>query len=177
MDYNEIKKLLDKYGAGETSLEEENLLSGYFAQAEVHTDFEEWKPLFNYFSSEKNLTTSKGFEQKILAQIKQKESITQTFKLYWLRIAAAVLLMIGAAAIIYQSAEKNKIVPAQNIAQATQNNHAKFEIRDTYDNPEDAKKEVERALALISKHMNKGRNIAEKNIGKINILNKALNEN
>ncbi|ANI90027.1 hypothetical protein A9P82_12490 [Arachidicoccus ginsenosidimutans] len=174
MEYNDIKILLDKYLAGETSLEEEKLLGEYYAKPDVHADFAAFKPLFDYFSSEKNLTTSEGFEEKILSKIKEETAPAKTFKLYWLRVAAVVLLLLGSAGIIYKSVDKNKIVPVQNVAEATQINNSAAEITDTYSNPEDAKKAVEQALALLSKHLNKGENIAERNIGKMDVLNKAL---
>jgi len=174
MDYNEIKFLLDKYAAGETSPEEEKVLHEYFLQDNTHADFEAWKPLFIYFSAEKDLTTGEGFEEKILAKIKEEKTSVKTFKLYWIKVAAVVLLLIGAAGIIYQSINNNKTVPAQNIAQATNTGIKPVGIKDTYDNPEEAKKAVEQALAMLSRHLDKGRNIAEKNIGKIDVLNKAL---
>ncbi|MDE1191072.1 MAG: hypothetical protein PW786_02905 [Arachidicoccus sp.] len=174
MDYNEIKILADKYLAGETSLEEEQLLKRYFAQGNLSADFEAIKTLMEYFSSEKEMITSEGFEEKILSKIDEERKPVKIFKLYWLRVAAAVLLLVGAAGIIYKSVERNKIVPEQNIAQIIQADNFQTEIKDTYDNPEDAKKEVERVLALISRHLNKGKNVAEKNIAKMDVLNKAL---
>jgi hypothetical protein len=178
MKYNEIKNLLDKYLAGETSQEEEKALSEYFAQANVHADFEEWKPLFTYFSSEKKLTVSKGFDEKILSQIKQKQGGAKTFKLNWrkaMAVAAAVLLLLGVTGIIYKLTEKNKNIPEQSMAQATQSNNVPTEIPDTFSNPEDAKKGLEQALAFFSSKMNKGKSIAEKGINKIDVMNKVIN--
>jgi hypothetical protein len=151
-------------------LEEEKILREYFSKPDIHKDFETLKPLFDYFSSEKNRTTSKGFEEKILAKINEKKSGGKIFKLHWLNVAAAVLLLIATAGIIYQSMDDNK----NRFAETTINS---IEIKDTYDNPEDAKKAVEHALALISDHLNKGKTVAEKNIAKINTLNKVIHNN
>lgn len=174
MDYNEIKNLLDKYAAGETSPEEEKALHEYFLQDNVHPDFEAWKPLFDYFSAEKNLTTSEGFEEKILAKIKEEKPPVKIFRLYRMKIAVAVLLFIGAAGIIYRSAKKHDNASLQTAVHTQKISNNTIKITDTYDNPEEAKKAVEQALALLSRHLNKGKNIAEKNIGKIDVLNKAL---
>jgi hypothetical protein len=177
MEYNEIRNLLDKYLAGETSREEEKALSEYFAQPNVHADFEEWQPMFAYFSSEKNLTVSKDFDEKILAKIEQKQNARKIIRFNWRRamsIAAAVLLLLGATGIFYKLTNKNKNIAEQNVAQTTSGNPAQAEIEDTFSNPEDAKKAVEHALAFLSSKMNSGTSIAEKGINKLDVMNKVI---
>jgi hypothetical protein len=200
MEYNEIKNLLDKYLAGETSQEEEKALSQYFAQANVHADFEEWKPLFNYFSSEKNLTVSDDFDEKILSQIQPKQSAIKTIHWRWLSIAASVLLILGVAGVWYKSADKNKnaaplmatqtvpvynvpvisnvapdstvhtsepvaMVAHKNIAKHKSAAHAPAAI-DSSD-VEAARIIAERALALLSENLNKGKTIAMESLNKV----------
>jgi anti-sigma factor RsiW len=175
MKYNEIKNLLDKYLAGETSQEEEKALNEYFAQPNVHANFEEWQPMFAYFSSEKNLTVSKDFDEKILAKIEQKQNTGKIIQFNWRRavsVAAAVLLLLGATGIFYKLTDKN--ITEQNVAQTTSGNPAQAEIEDTFSNPEDAKKAVEHALAFLSTKMNTGTSIAEKGIDKLNVMNKII---
>lgn len=174
MDYKEIKHLLDKYAAGETTLEEEKILQRYFLQDNIHPDFGTWKPLFIYFSSEKDLTTGEGFEEKIIAKVRAEKTPAKTFKLYWVKIAVAIVLIVGVAGIVHQSATKHNSAGLQITEQTQHINNNTIEITDTYDNPEDAKKAVEQALTLLSKHLDKGKDIAQKNIGKIDVLNKAL---
>jgi hypothetical protein len=174
MENNQIKNLLDKYFEGETSLEEEKILHEYFTKNNIDKDVEIFKPLFNYFSSEKNITTSKNFEAKMLAKIKEQQPVVKLFKLYWLKAAAAVLLLIGAAEMIYKLIDNNKIITTHNIAKTTNADNNLLEIKDTYNNPEDAKKAIEHVLTLISGNLNKGKNITQKNIQKINVLNKVF---
>jgi len=49
---NDIKTLLDKYFAGETSREEDMQLRQYFSEANVDDEFYEIKPLFSYLKEE-----------------------------------------------------------------------------------------------------------------------------
>lgn len=174
MDHNEIQLLLDKYFAGETSLIEEKLLKEYFTQPDIHVDFETWKPLFDYFSAGKDLMTSMEFDERFLRKIRKGKVPLRRSSRYWLRAAAIVLLLIGAAGIIYRSSYKHNSARLQTMIQVQTTNNSAVEITDTYDNPEEAKKAVEQALALLSSHLDKGKNTAEKNIEKIDVLNKAL---
>lgn len=52
---NDIKILLDKYFAGETSREEDMQLRQYFSEANVDDEFYEIKPLFSYLIEEANV--------------------------------------------------------------------------------------------------------------------------
>ena len=127
MEYNEIKNLLDKYLAGETSAEEEKILSEYFAQVHVHADFEEWKPLFTYFSSEKNLTVSNDFDEKILTKINQKQNAIKIVNWRWISLAASFLLMLGAIGVVYKLTDKSKNLSAP----IAQTNAPQGKIQDT----------------------------------------------
>ena len=51
-----IKILLDKYWAGESSLEEEKMIYAYFKRGNIEPDLQEFAPLFSYFNSEKETT-------------------------------------------------------------------------------------------------------------------------
>ncbi|MDD2504292.1 MAG: hypothetical protein PHG58_10675 [Clostridia bacterium] len=47
-----IRELLDKYFNGETSLDEEKMLREYFSGNQTDAEFEQYAPMFNYFSGE-----------------------------------------------------------------------------------------------------------------------------
>ena len=47
MELNKIKHLLDKYEAGETSLQEEGVLRTYFTQEVIHPELESYQILLH----------------------------------------------------------------------------------------------------------------------------------
>lgn len=85
-----IKKLLDKYLEGQTSLKEEKQLRYYFLFEEVDDDLVSYKALFEFFNNEKQLEyqqtdeLNQPFEQKSNLRILQ----------YW-KVAVAAVLIVG----------------------------------------------------------------------------------
>ena len=51
-----IKQLLDKYFEGKTSLQEEQTLRNYFRQDNIDESLLEFKPMFDFFNAERELT-------------------------------------------------------------------------------------------------------------------------
>lgn len=49
-DKSTIGRLIDRFMAGETSLEEEKLLYGYFARTDVPTEFEPYREMFRWYA-------------------------------------------------------------------------------------------------------------------------------
>lgn len=49
-DKSTISRLIDRFMAGETSLEEEKLLYGYFARTDVPTEFEPYREMFRWYA-------------------------------------------------------------------------------------------------------------------------------
>ncbi len=60
-----INKLLLKYFDGETSLQEEAILRGYFRSENIDAQFIKYKPLFLFFNKEKNVEISNELTNKI----------------------------------------------------------------------------------------------------------------
>jgi hypothetical protein len=131
MALNKIEKLLEKYFDGETNVEEEKELQIYFRTADVAPHLKQYLPLFAYFSN----AASQELKQKIINLPKRQEK-TQTK--VWLSIAASIVLLIGAGTYINRYRE----VSSQELG--------------TYDNPEIAMKETQKALAMLSSHVNVG---------------------
>lgn len=88
MDKNNIKKLLDRYFEGETSLQEEQLLKIYFTSDTIDPELEEFKYLFAFFVQEKQLKAS----DNISIQPHQKTKQIVRMKM-WQWAAAAVLIL------------------------------------------------------------------------------------
>lgn len=72
MDYKYIEQLLNRYWECETTMEEENILRAFFKLQNLPEHFEQYKPLFDYESEQANLTTSEGFEERVLRKIQQE---------------------------------------------------------------------------------------------------------
>ena len=127
MEWNKIEILLEKYFEGETNSIDEKELRDYFSSPNVAQHLEHYKPLFDYFS----IAATQQFTPEIPLQTKKR-------KVAWLSIAASVVIMLGVGTYVYFDAK----VVDQDLG--------------TYDNPEVALKETQKALALLSTHVNTG---------------------
>jgi hypothetical protein len=127
MGLNKIEILLEKYFEGKTTSIDEKELRNYFSSADVSPHLVQYKPLFDYFS----VAASQKFTSKIPLQSK-KPTVA------WLSIAASVVIMLGVATYLYF----DKNVANQNLG--------------TYNDPEIALKETQKALAMVSNHVNIG---------------------
>jgi len=84
MELNNIEKIIEKYLEAETSIAEEKELRSYFSSPNVAPHLEQYKYLFQYFTTAKNETSSRSVPLK-----PRKDH----FK--WLTIAASLVLAIG----------------------------------------------------------------------------------
>lgn len=127
MELKNIEILLEKYFDGETSISEENELRKYFSSADVSSHLIQYKPMFAYFSV---AAAQKSEDKKNIRFAKSKAA--------WLSIAASIAVIVGVVAYV------------QN------RNATASPDMGTYDNPEVALKETQRALAMLSNHVNTG---------------------
>ena len=133
MELDKIENILEKYFQGETTIAEENELKEYFSSPNVAQHLEQYKPVFGYFSQVK--------EQKSTYEIplpSKKRNVA------WLSIAASAVLLLGVGAYFFVSEKNNTAVVASQSELGT------------YDNPEEALKATQKALALLSKNVNVG---------------------
>ena len=130
MALDRIEILIEKYFEGETSIAEEKELKAYFSSSDVAQHLEQYKPVFGYFSQAK--------QEQFTASIPLKSGKKQK-RLAWLSVAASVLVMLGIGFFAYQ-----------NTSDPNQENLG------VIDDPEIAFRETQKALALISKHVNTG---------------------
>ncbi|KAF2342498.1 hypothetical protein [Flavobacterium tistrianum] len=133
MELNKIEEILEKYFQGETSIAEENQLKEYFSSSNVAQHLEQYKPMFGYFSQAK--------EQKSTYEIPLQ---TKKRNVAWLSIAASAVVLLGIGTYFFVS-EKN-----DTTAVASQTELG------TYDDPEEALKATQKALALLSNNVNVG---------------------
>lgn len=127
MESSRVEILLEKYFQGESSIAEENELRKYFSSSDVAQHLLQYQPLFAYFSQEK--------EQKFTPEFP-----SQSRKKYWgwLSVAASAVVLLGIGTYVYHDVTAVK----QELG--------------TYDDPEIAFKQTQKALALLSNHVNTG---------------------
>lgn len=130
MALDRIENLLDKYFEGETSIAEENELKVYFSSTDVAQHLKQYQTIFGYFSQAKE----QQFTQEIPPQTKKRNVVL------WLSIAASVVVMLGVGTMMYFNNDKEE----------------QFVACSPEDNPELALQQTEKALALVSEHLNTG---------------------
>ena len=133
MELNRIESLLEKYFDGETTIAEENELRNYFSSSIVAQHLEQYQTLFGYFSQEAAQKFAPEIPLLTKAGAKKR-------KLAWLSIAASIVVLLGVGTFAYINYD---------------NNAAKDDLG-SYDNPEVAFKETQKALALLSENVNVG---------------------
>jgi hypothetical protein len=137
MALDNIEKLVTKYFEAETSIAEEKELKAYFSSPNVAPHLEQYKPLFGYAVQAKQ----EQYETSIPLQSKKKPYG------YWLSIAATIVVLLSVSLVTFN-----------------QYNQPKTADLGTYNDPEVAFKETQKALAMISEHVNRG-------IGSMSYLN------
>jgi hypothetical protein len=129
MELDKIKILLDKYFRAETSIAEENELRDYFSSSDVSPSLEQYKPIFGDLTLEK----VPQFDQEIQLKSRNRNWLG-------LSVAATVVVLLGIGAFgyfNYYNADQD-----QNLG--------------TYDDPEVAFKETQKALSKLSTNLNTG---------------------
>lgn len=127
MELQTIERLLDKYFDGETTIAEEKDLKLYFSSPNVAPHLEQYKPLFGYFLNE----VQQQFDKPLPLKAKKRNGA-------WLSVAASVVLL-GGMLTLYNSQQQ----PAND------------ELG-TFNDPELAFKETQKALHMLSKNVNVG---------------------
>lgn len=130
MELNNIEKLLEKYHAGDTSLQEEQALKNYFSQETIAPHLEIYKPLFSYFAINQQEKYSKNLP---LNTAQKGLHTTMIYKIF--SVAAVISILVG---FYYKFTIKST------------------EDLGTIENPELAFLEVKKSLEMISTHFNKG---------------------
>lgn len=130
MALDNIEKLIDKYFEGETSIAEENQLKDYFSSSNVAQHLQQYQPVFGYFSQAKEQL----FTQEIPLKSKKRNVVI------WMSIAASVVVMLGVGSMMYFENNKSE----------------QFVACTPEDNPELALEQTQKALALVSEHLNTG---------------------
>ena len=129
MELDKIKIQLEKYFRAETSIAEEKELRDYFSSSDVSPSLEQYKPIFGDLILEKE----PQFDQEIQLKSRNRNWL-------WLSVAATVVVLLGIGAFGYF-----------NYYNAGQDQNL-----GTYDDPEVAFKETQKALSKLSTNLNTG---------------------
>lgn len=130
MDSKQIDNLIKKYLDGATSSAEENELRVYFSSPNVAQHLEHYAPLFNYFDQAK----SQKFRPELSLPQKRKR---KRDAIIWSSIAASIVFFIGIGYFFLVNLHTDSSLG-------------------TYENPEIALVETQKALALLSENVNIG---------------------
>ena len=156
MTFTIINELIEKYFTGETSLEEEQILRGYFKGSDIDLRLLSYTPLFQFFEKEKDIV----FEDAKMPKFQNADTDipklkTQNSKLkilrggyFWKIAATLAFLVVGSVAIFKVFEPKSPQIVAHR--------GAKMIVLDGDDDPEVAYEKVKEALSLVSHKMKRG---------------------
>ena len=142
-----IRKMLERFYRGETTLEEEKWLQDYFSSNTVPEELLPDKELFGALGSFRDEIPVPGdLNRKILGVIdreEKKDNRTRRISLFSLSGLAAGLLVMIAVYLFFLRGDDNTILAGQ-------------QWNDTYEDPLEAYEEAKRTLAYVSAKLNQG---------------------
>ncbi len=130
MESDKIALLVAKYFEGETTIAEEIALKKYFTSSDVAPDLVQYKPLFHYLTDDSTTLFGKG-----TPVLEPKSNYVK-----WISIAASVVVLLGVG--LYTFNSYNASNPSAELG--------------TFDDPQVAFEETQKALELLSNNVNTG---------------------
>lgn len=127
MELAQIEQLLHKYLEGNTSIAEERELKGYFSSNNVALHLQPYQSMFGYFKKQEEIQFT-----KTLPLQPRKRNVVK-----WTGVAASFVVLFGTALFYINSNGTN-----ENLG--------------TYDDPEVAFIETQKALEMLSENVNYG---------------------
>jgi hypothetical protein len=151
MKEEELKRLIEKYYNGETTVEDEHALRDFLSKNNVPDGYEAEKEIFSYYDSSQEIPEpSIDFEARILAGIdaSERNAVSQRIRRYFLPLlsaAAGLLILAGSYFFFIKHTER----------------------LDTFKDPEIAYAETIKILRDVSSQLNHGAQVLEP-VGKMN---------
>ncbi|MCK4745760.1 MAG: hypothetical protein KAT15_01940 [Bacteroidales bacterium] len=143
----EIRKILDRFYQGESTLEEERMLEEYFSLTTVPEELIPDKDLFQSFrAGNDSVVVPADLNQKIIdsiGQVERKATRTRRISIFSLSGLAAGLLVMIAVYLFYIRTDRPALL-------------ASNQMTDTFQDPMDAYEEAKRALSYVSTKLNYG---------------------
>lgn len=134
MELNNLRKLLQKYEEGNTSLEEERDLQIYFSTKEIPEEFLVYRNIFKFKEKAKKVEYSKEIQL----------DTSRKRKWAYVGIAASILLIMS---FLFFSEVSNKKMETQNLG--------------TIEDPEEAYLKTKETLQMVANVFNEGRDDLE----------------
>lgn len=134
MELNNLRKLLQKYEEGNTSLEEERDLQIYFSTKEIPEEFLVYRNIFKFKEKAKEVEYSKEIQL----------DTSRKRKWAYVGIAASILLIMS---FLFFSEVSNKKMETQNLG--------------TIEDPEEAYLKTKETLQMVANVFNEGRDDLE----------------
>lgn len=140
MDLQNIQELVDKFWKGETTKEEEWMLREAVRFGKPLPELKELAAYFQYVDKEgEKVVLGEKFDQELFEKIRPTRRV---ISMRWVNMAAAVVVLLGIGL------GTNQVMMQKDAATIAE--------VDTYKDPEEALKEVQKALMLLSGNMNEG---------------------
>lgn len=160
MDYN-VKELLEKYWAGDSSLEEEQQLREYFHQPQIAPELERYRNLFNYFGTQQSVSMPGDISEAVIKSKLERAPEGKIISFAFWKIAAAAVLLIGLFT-FYNNMNTNT--------------SKAIVWEDTYENEEEALAKAKEVLLLVSRKMKKGTDKAAFSLSKAQLATDIVRE-
>jgi len=137
MELREVKILLQKFFDGQTTVEEENILTDFFRNQDVPAELEIYREFFD--ATEKlSEVRFEGFEDDVMNHILESENREKKrYRWLWQTVTSAAAVLLLAVLLVNYNQNKNQ-------------------FKDTYDDPEIAYAEATKALRYMAGKYQKG---------------------
>lgn len=173
MKQQQIQSLLDKYFAGESSLQEEAQLRQLLQQdplSEEHLAYREW---FQLLEEDSNLSLGDDFDLKVMQAIETKvkpQAKIRHLSVSWVLQVAAVFALLATG--LWWMTRTNPLESPEVVAEAEVKviDWSKYEPK----TPEEAFQVTRKALRKVATEFNEGTAIATESIGKMEEMGKLI---
>jgi len=129
MTIEQVNELLEKYWAGDTSLEEESALKVFFSEGNIPEELKKYQPLFLWKANQLQIKGSSTLRKEL-----KKPLSIQWYS--FLKIAASVLFVLTLGIGLYTHYQQEKYMDRI--------------FSETYSDPEDALQETKNVIQRIS---------------------------
>ena len=150
-DTERIRQLLDRYFEAETSAAEEQELRELFRTPPDDPELAAYAPLFaDWREDERSVTAGPDLEARILDALQRETPVRRISPRVWMARAAAIALLLAGSwwAVREYNAREDRLALT----------------RDTFEDPEEAFRQVEAALAMVSGAMQQGEDLTRESV-------------